>query len=104
MRQARHTAKRARHPPQEPPPSLQPDLAPPGFDVWMFNTRGNTFSHGHRTLRSTDQGYWEYSMDELALMDLPAQIDFVLKATGQPSLALIGHSQAGSVGYRGGGR
>ena len=38
------------------------------------------------------------------LYGLPAQIDFVLKATGQPSLALIGHSQAGSVGYRGGGR
>jgi pimeloyl-ACP methyl ester carboxylesterase len=59
----------------------------------MFNTRGNTYSRGHRYLRSTDTSYWEFSMDELALIDLPTQIDEVLRLTGQPSLALIGHSQ-----------
>jgi hypothetical protein len=32
-------------------------------------------------------------MDELALLDLPSQIDFVLKTSGQKSLGFIGHSQ-----------
>ena len=65
----------------------------PGFDVWMVNTRSNTYSRGNRWYRNTDEGYWTTSMDELALIDLPAQIDFVLGATGQSSLALVGHSQ-----------
>lgn len=32
-------------------------------------------------------------MDELALIDMPAQADFALKKSGQPSLAFVGHSQ-----------
>jgi hypothetical protein len=63
----------------------------------MVNTRGNTYSKGHRYYRTTDAQYWQYSMDELALIDLPTQIDFILQRTGQPSLGLIGHSQGGTL-------
>jgi pimeloyl-ACP methyl ester carboxylesterase len=69
----------------------------PGFDVWMVNMRGNTYSKGNRHYRTTDQAYWRFSMDELALIDLPTQIDYILEKTGQPSAAVIGHSQGGTL-------
>lgn len=36
------------------------------------------------------------SMDELALIDMPAQANFALKTSGQPTLAFFGHSQVGA--------
>ena len=59
----------------------------------MANTRGNTYSRGNKYYRDTDLGYWAHSMDELALIDLPAQIDYILQKTSQKSLAVVGHSQ-----------
>jgi pimeloyl-ACP methyl ester carboxylesterase len=59
----------------------------------MPNSRGNTYSRGHRYYKSTQRGYWDNAMDELALMDRPAQIDFILNTTGAASLAAVGHSQ-----------
>ena len=77
----------------DPQSSMGFYLADAGFDVWMANTRANTYSRGHRHHRATDEAYWQHSMDELALTDLPAQIDFITAFTRQPSIALVGHSQ-----------
>ncbi len=77
----------------DPESSMAFYLADAGFDVWMANTRGNTYSRGNRNYRSSDNGYWYSSLDELALIDLPTQIDFVLGKTGHGSLAFVGHSQ-----------
>jgi len=68
-------------------------LADAGFDVWMPNSRGNTYSRGNRYFKSTETGYWDNSMDELALIDRPTQIDFVLNFTGAASVGTVGHSQ-----------
>jgi hypothetical protein len=80
-------------PAHAPPARATPCPGPPGFDVWMANTRGNTYSRGNRNYRDTEPGYWAHSIDELALVDLPAQIDFILGLTQQRSLAFVGHSQ-----------
>ncbi|KIZ02804.1 lipase, family member K [Monoraphidium neglectum] len=77
----------------DPESSMAFYLADAGFDVWMANTRGNTYSRGNRHYTQLEHGFWEFSMDELALLDLPSQIDFVLKTSGQKSLGFIGHSQ-----------
>ncbi|KAF6263629.1 Alpha/Beta hydrolase protein [Scenedesmus sp. NREL 46B-D3] len=74
-------------------------LADAGFDVWMSNTRGNTYSRGHLLLNQWGQRYWRFSMDELALVDLPAQIDYVLKTTQAKKLAFVGHSQGCTLIY-----
>lgn len=36
-------------------------------------------------------------LDEMALLDLPAQVDFVLRTSGQRQLGLVGHSQGGTL-------
>ncbi|WIA20837.1 hypothetical protein OEZ85_005188 [Tetradesmus obliquus] len=74
-------------------------LADAGFDVWMANTRGNTFSRGNYKHSYRDPEYWYHSMDEYALIDLPAQVNTALAVTGAPKLAVVGHSQGGSLAY-----
>lgn len=77
-----------------------PDIAPAfqmvrnGYDVWLGNNRGTTFSRAHVSLNpDKDRAYWQYSFPELGDFDAPAQIDFVRKMTGVEKLTYIGHSQ-----------
>eukprot|EP00882_Tetradesmus_deserticola_P006787 GHRQ01007145.1.p1 GENE.GHRQ01007145.1~~GHRQ01007145.1.p1 ORF type:complete len:352 (+),score=55.01 GHRQ01007145.1:356-1411(+) len=74
-------------------------LADAGFDVWMANTRGNTFSRGNYNYSYRDQEYWYQSIDEYALVDLPAQVNTALAKTGAPKLAIVGHSQGCTLVY-----
>ncbi|KAF8384436.1 hypothetical protein PRIPAC_73578, partial [Pristionchus pacificus] len=68
-------------------------FADAGFDVWMGNARGNTYSKKHVNLTSDDEKFWEFSWDEMQQYDLEAMINYVLLTTGQKSLYYIGHSQ-----------
>jgi len=72
----------------------------PGFDVWLPNTRGNTFSRGNYHHSFRDLEYWYHSIDEYALIDNPAMINTALKVSGARKLAFVGHSQVGGVGCR----
>ncbi|KAJ1340081.1 hypothetical protein BSLG_005292 [Batrachochytrium salamandrivorans] len=77
----------------DPKGSLALTLAEAGYDVWLGNTRGNKYSCKHRKLRPTDEEFWNFSMDQLALCDLPDSVDYILRLTGVPSLSYIGFSQ-----------
>ena len=48
----------------------------------MMNTRGNTFSRGHIKYSDRQARFWAFSADEMALVDLPATIDYILQVTG----------------------
>jgi len=68
-------------------------LADAGYDVWFGNNRGNVYSLNH-TIYDTDSAeFWNFSYDEMALIDLPTHIEYVLAATGASKLSYIGHSQ-----------
>ena len=46
-----------------------------------------------------NEEFWAFSWDEMAKHDLPASIDFILKATGVTSLGYVGHSQGTTMGF-----
>eukprot|EP01024_Parvocaulis_polyphysoides_P008609 TRINITY_DN12569_c2_g1_i3.p1 TRINITY_DN12569_c2_g1~~TRINITY_DN12569_c2_g1_i3.p1 ORF type:complete len:483 (-),score=30.19 TRINITY_DN12569_c2_g1_i3:312-1760(-) len=68
-------------------------LADRGFDVWMGNSRGNSYSLKHVQLDVNSDAFWDFSWDEMALLDVPATIDTVLQQTNKKQLLYVGHSQ-----------
>jgi pimeloyl-ACP methyl ester carboxylesterase len=45
--------------------------------------------------------FWNFSWDEMALYDLPAVVNYILKSTAQKNLIYIGHSQGTLMGFAG---
>lgn len=72
-------------------------LADAGFDVWMGNARGNTYSKRHTQFSPKDKAFWKFSWDEIAKFDIPAMIDFVLWKTEEKQIYYAGHSQGSMV-------
>ncbi|KAG8230457.1 hypothetical protein J437_LFUL009946, partial [Ladona fulva] len=72
-------------------------LADAGYDVWMGNARGNTYSK--KNVGKTEEDYWNFSWHEMGVYDLPAEIDYVIAHTGQPNMYYIGHSMGTTMFY-----
>ncbi|EDW64196.1 lipase 3 isoform X1 [Drosophila virilis] len=64
-----------------------------GYDVWMANVRGNTYSRKHIKYTHLHAKYWDFTFHEMGVYDIPKTIDYVLNRTGFPQLHYIGHSQ-----------
>ncbi|KAK9878700.1 hypothetical protein WA026_023400 [Henosepilachna vigintioctopunctata] len=75
-------------------------LADRGFDVWLANCRGTTFSRGHQEFDHVQQSdsYWNFSFHEIGYYDIAAFIDEVLSVTGFKKIFYIGISQ-GATAY-----
>ncbi|XP_017486991.1 PREDICTED: lipase 3-like, partial [Rhagoletis zephyria] len=68
-------------------------LADAGYDVWLGNARGNVYSRNNIYLNPSQRSFWAFSWHEIAVLDSPAMIDYVLNVTGETSLHYVGHSQ-----------
>lgn len=82
-----------------PNSSLAYLLADLGYDVWMGNARGNRYSRSHTRWnpdgdRRNRREFWNFSWNEIGLIDVPAMIDYVLaNNTNFKQVHYIGHSQ-----------
>ncbi|KFQ62722.1 Lysosomal acid lipase/cholesteryl ester hydrolase, partial [Pelecanus crispus] len=74
-------------------------LADSGYDVWLGNSRGTSWSRRHEHLSPDQVEFWDFSFHEMAMYDLPAMIDFVLLKTGQKQIYYIGHSQGCTIAF-----
>ncbi|XP_059332904.1 lipase member M-like [Ammospiza nelsoni] len=74
-------------------------LADSGYDVWLANSRGTSWSRRHQHLSADQVEFWDFSFHEMAMFDLPAAIDFVLQKTGQKQLHYVGYSQGCSIAF-----
>ncbi|KAI8331187.1 Alpha/Beta hydrolase protein [Chlamydoabsidia padenii] len=74
-------------------------LASLGYDVWLGNARGNKYSQTHQKLGANDVNFWNFSLNELAMYDLPDTVDYILNTTGRKDLTYIGFSQGTALGF-----
>ncbi|XP_013143371.1 PREDICTED: lipase 3-like [Papilio polytes] len=73
-------------------------LADAGYDVWMANVRGNVYSAEHTSLKRNTKSYWNFSWHDIALYDVPAVIDYIMKLKGEDTqITYIGHSMGSTI-------
>jgi len=79
--------------------SLAFTLADYGYEVWLGNTRGNSYSTQHQFLDVDSEKFWDFSHDEMVKYDLPAMVDHVLETSKHQKLYYIGHSQGTLIAF-----
>ncbi|SCU99136.1 LANO_0F00914g1_1 [Lachancea nothofagi CBS 11611] len=70
-----------------------------GYDVWLGNNRGNKYSRKHINLSSKSRKFWDFSLDEYAIFDIPDCLTYILDVTRMPKLTYIGFSQGSSQAF-----
>ncbi len=75
-----------------PEQSLGFVLADQGYDVWLGNMRGNSYSRAHCELNPDNQDFWQWSFDQVGQYDIPAMIDTIREVTGVDKIIYTGFS------------
>lgn len=74
-------------------------LADMGYDVWLGNNRGNKYSKKHVSHHPSSTAFWNFSMDDFALYDIPDTIEYILYIVSQKDLVYIGFSQGSAQAF-----
>ncbi|EUB57474.1 Lipase member M [Echinococcus granulosus] len=74
-------------------------LADAGFDVWLGNSRGSTYSQKHAYPHTSNDKFWTFSWDEMAMYDLPASIEFIINETKVDKIFYVGHFQGAKIAF-----
>ncbi|XP_033335083.2 lipase 3 [Megalopta genalis] len=74
-------------------------LADAGYDVWLGNFRGSTYSRAHVNMTTCDHKFWNFSWHESGIYDLPAMIDYVVGQKHHYLRAYIGFSMGTTAFY-----
>ncbi|RZC41030.1 lipase 1-like, partial [Asbolus verrucosus] len=73
--------------------SLAFNLADLGYDVWLGNVRGSTYSNQHVRWTVLDPEFWNFNLDTIAQIDIGTQLKFIANETGKGgNITFIGHS------------
>lgn len=73
-------------------------LSNAGYDTWILNARGTSLSERHKTIKSDDPKFWDYTFHEIGYYDVTASIDYILEVTQSQALHYIGYSQ-GTIAF-----
>lgn len=74
-------------------------LADMGYDVWLGNNRGNKYSKKHISHSPSSTAFWNFSIDDFALYDIPDTIEYILYIANLKELAYIGFSQGSAQAF-----
>ncbi|KAF5285060.1 hypothetical protein FQR65_LT02373 [Abscondita terminalis] len=71
-----------------------------GYDVWLGNARGNTYSRGHVSLSTGSEEFWNFTFHEMAKFDLPSVLSYISNVTGKTGeIIYVGHSMGTTMFY-----
>ncbi|KAF5291043.1 hypothetical protein FQA39_LY14476 [Lamprigera yunnana] len=73
-------------------------LADAGYDVWLGNFRGTTYSRKHINLTDESKEYWDFDTYELSVFDVAANVDLIYNVT-KLKVLYLGYSFGSSAGY-----
>lgn len=83
-----------------PNESLAYILADAGFDVFLGNVRGNTYSLRNSRYPVTSKEFWQLvDYDLMISIDLPTMVENALRVANASQLVYVGHSQGTVMGF-----
>jgi len=74
-------------------------LVDEGYDVWLGNNRGNKYSFKHEKYSPDDVQFWDFCIDDFAMYDIPAMVEYILAITQSQSLSYVGFSQGSAQAF-----
>lgn len=73
------------------------NLQDKGIDLWCINFRGNIFNYSHRNPEITSEKFFDFTIHDVALKDVPTIYKNVLEITGKDKQTFLSNSMASVI-------